>query len=207
MLQPIHTIPIDQRPPHGPFFSKIFFPLFFNLGIFGGSAAQFLCLPLLLIPFGIGRRYFDVAIGWTKDGFARLRKLHHHPKSYRVVILITVLFAPTSLVITTNTPPSITNLVERNPATGEMIKINLPDRLVIMSNHQAYTDWMYLWIIAAYAGTDKGIIILLKASLRGIPVVGWAMVSHSHKAKIGVLMGWGAALVQVYLYEEKLGGG
>lgn len=69
------------------------------------------------------------------------------------------------------------NLVERDPVTGYMTKINLPDRLVVMGNHQAYLDWMYLWILACYAGHAKGIIILLKASLRRIPVVGWGMVS------------------------------
>ena len=58
-----------------------------------------------------------------------------------------------------------------------MTRINLPDRLVVMSNHQAYTDWMWLWIIAAYAGHSKGIIILLKASLKRVPVAGWGMVS------------------------------
>jgi len=92
------------------------------------------------------------------------------------VIMITVLFAPTSITLTTDSPPSITHLVERDAKTGEMTKINLPDRLVVIGNHQAYTDWMYLWIIAAYAGHAKGIIILLKASLKRIPVVGWGMV-------------------------------
>ncbi|WWC90004.1 uncharacterized protein L201_004934 [Kwoniella dendrophila CBS 6074] len=46
-----------------------------------------------------------------------------------------------------------------------------------MANHQAYLDWMYMWILACYAGHSRGIIILLKASLKNIPVVGWGMVS------------------------------
>jgi 1-acyl-sn-glycerol-3-phosphate acyltransferase len=58
-----------------------------------------------------------------------------------------------------------------------MTKINLPDRLVVMANHQAYTDWMYLWILACYAGHSRGVIILLKEALRNIPIVGWGMVS------------------------------
>jgi lysocardiolipin and lysophospholipid acyltransferase len=44
-------------------------------------------------------------------------------------------------------------------------------------------DWadfrMYLWILACYAGHARGIIILLKASLKNLPVVGWGMVSDS----------------------------
>jgi len=60
-----------------------------------------------------------------------------------------------------------------------MTKINLPDRLVVMANHQAYTDWMYLWILACYSGHSRGVIILLKEGLKKIPVVGWGMVSLS----------------------------
>jgi lysocardiolipin and lysophospholipid acyltransferase len=58
-----------------------------------------------------------------------------------------------------------------------MTKINLPDRMVVMANHQAYTDWMYLWILACYSGHSRGVIILLKEGLKKIPVVGWGMVS------------------------------
>lgn len=88
------------------------------------------------------------------------------------VILLTVILAPTSLVFTTDIP----HLIERD-AQGQMIKLNLPDQLIIMANHQAYTDWMYTWIIACYAGRAEGLIILLKAALKHIPVVGWGMVS------------------------------
>jgi len=95
-----------------------------------------------------------------------------------LVIAITVLFAPTSLIITSDAPPSISNLVERDDQ-GRMTKINLPDRLVLMANHQAYTDWMYLWILACYSGHSTGVIILLKEGLKKIPVVGWGMVSYS----------------------------
>ncbi|RXK39525.1 acyltransferase [Tremella mesenterica] len=159
--KPMYQIPISQRPSHGPLYSKIFFPLLFCLGQLFINTTQFLCLPLLLVPV-VGRRSFDSAIGWTKDGYGRL------------LIAITCLFAPHSIILTTDSPPSLTNLVERDE-NGRMTKINLPDRLVIMSNHQAYSDWMYLWILACYSGHAKGIIILLKISLKNLPVVGWGM--------------------------------
>ncbi|WVR05213.1 hypothetical protein IAU60_002225 [Kwoniella sp. DSM 27419] len=69
--RPLYTIPIESRPPHGPWFSWILFPLVFNLAQLGINSAQFLMLPLLLIPWA-GRRLFDAAIGWTKDGYGRL---------------------------------------------------------------------------------------------------------------------------------------
>ncbi|WVQ98757.1 hypothetical protein IAU59_005888 [Kwoniella sp. CBS 9459] len=159
--KPLYTIPIDQRPPHGPLTSKIFFPLLFNLAQLGINSAQFLMLPLLLIPFA-GRRLFAGAVGWTKDGYGRL------------LIAITVLFGPTSLVLTTDAPPSITGLVERDEG-GNMVRLHLPDRLVLMANHQAYLDWMYMWILACYSGNSRGLVILLKDSLKKIPVIGWGM--------------------------------
>jgi lysocardiolipin and lysophospholipid acyltransferase len=88
-----------------------------------------------------------------------------------------VLFAPSSITLTSDQPPSLPSLIERDAKTGKVIRLNLPDRLVVVSNHQAYLDWMYIWILAAYAGHAKGVIILLKYSLRGIPMIGWGMVS------------------------------
>jgi hypothetical protein len=75
---PLYTIPIAQRPSHGPLFSKIFFPIVFNLGQLGINSAQFLALPLLLIPI-VGRRAFNSVIDYTKDGYGRLReRLSYH---------------------------------------------------------------------------------------------------------------------------------
>ncbi|WWC69425.1 uncharacterized protein I206_103364 [Kwoniella pini CBS 10737] len=73
--KPLYTIPIDERPPHGPWTSKVFFPLVFNFAQLGINSAQFLFVPLLLIPV-VGRRWFDTAVGWTKDGYGRLCELH-----------------------------------------------------------------------------------------------------------------------------------
>jgi lysocardiolipin and lysophospholipid acyltransferase len=67
----MYTIPIADRPPHGPLYSKIFFPILFNFGQIGINSAQILALPLLLIPV-FGRKWFDGIIGWTKDGYGRL---------------------------------------------------------------------------------------------------------------------------------------
>lgn len=91
------------------------------------------------------------------------------------MILITVLFAQTSLHITSD--PALPHLVERDDR-GRLTRLNLPDRLVIIPNHQAYTDWMYMWILACYAGHAEGLTILLKWSLRQVPVVGWGMVRN-----------------------------
>ncbi|WOO79711.1 putative acyltransferase CST26 [Vanrija pseudolonga] len=161
--RPMYSIPIKNRPEgYGSWVAKIFFPIVFMLGCFGMGTSQWLFMPLLLIPSGIGHKLFNEAIDWTKDGFGRL------------LIVITVLFAPTSLVITTDESIDDTKLVERD-SKGHVTRINLPDRLVLMANHQAHVDWIYLWILACYAGHAEGITILLKWSLRQVPIVGWGM--------------------------------
>jgi lysocardiolipin and lysophospholipid acyltransferase len=77
------------------------------------------------------------------------------------------------MVLTTDSP----DITVSRDAQGNVLNINLPDRMVVMANHQAYLDWMYLWILACYSGSARGIIILLKASLKNIPIVGWGMAS------------------------------
>jgi lysocardiolipin and lysophospholipid acyltransferase len=80
----------------------------------------------------------------------------------RSVIAIMVLFAPSTLHFTVDdenqalhNEASSTPLVERD--SHGIVKHNLPDRLVVIANHQAYTDWMYLWIMACYAGMSHAV--------------------------------------------------
>ena len=68
---PMYTIPIDKRPPHGPLFSKIFFPILFNIGQIGILTAVLMTVPLLLIPV-VGKKWFEAIVGWAKDGYGRL---------------------------------------------------------------------------------------------------------------------------------------
>ena len=44
-----------------------------------------------------------------------------------------------------------------------------------MTEQKIYTDWMYLWYIAYTAGMHGRIFIVLKESLKRIPVIGWGM--------------------------------
>lgn len=72
-MAPLHTIPIDQRPSHGPIVSKIFFPLIFNVAQIGLAFSQVVAFPLLLVPF-VGRSAFRNVVDYTKDGYGRLRR-------------------------------------------------------------------------------------------------------------------------------------
>ena len=57
---------------------------------------------------------------------------------------------------------------------GDLI-CNFPQRMVMMANHQIYTDWLYLWWIAYTNGMHGRIYIVLKESLKQIPIIGWGM--------------------------------
>lgn len=45
-------------------------------------------------------------------------------------------------------------------------------RKVIMSNHQIYNDWLYIWTMLYLGNLHSSIIIILKASLKWVPVGG-----------------------------------
>lgn len=64
-------------------------------------------------------------------------------------------------------------------AKNGMLECDFPERLVLIANHQIYTDWMYLWWIA-YANRMHGhIYIILKESLKWIPILGTGMMFFS----------------------------
>ena len=52
---------------------------------------------------------------------------------------------------------------------------NFPERMFLIANHQIYTDWLYLWWIGYTAGMHGRIYVILKESLKSIPVIGWGM--------------------------------
>ena len=52
---------------------------------------------------------------------------------------------------------------------------DFPERMFLIANHQIYTDWLYLWWIGYAAGMHGRIYVVLKESLKSIPVIGWGM--------------------------------
>ena len=56
---------------------------------------------------------------------------------------------------------------------------DFPERMVMIANHQLYTDWLYLWWIAYTSRMHGHIYIVLKESLKYVPVIGWGMMFFS----------------------------
>ena len=53
-----------------------------------------------------------------------------------------------------------------------------PERMVLISNHQLYTDWLYLWWIAYTNSRHGHIFIVLRDNLRYIPLIGPGMMFY-----------------------------
>jgi 1-acyl-sn-glycerol-3-phosphate acyltransferase len=61
-----------------------------------------------------------------------------------------------------------------------LLQVDFGERAILMSNHQIYTDWLYLWWIA-YTNTPPThghIYIILKESLKYIPLIGPGMMFY-----------------------------
>ncbi|PNS18162.1 hypothetical protein CAC42_3607 [Sphaceloma murrayae] len=59
------------------------------------------------------------------------------------------------------------------------VECDFPERLVLVANHQIYTDWLYLWWIAYTSGFHGHLYIILKQSLKWVPLLGPAMQLYS----------------------------
>ncbi|EFW22956.1 hypothetical protein D8B26_006506 [Coccidioides posadasii str. Silveira] len=53
-----------------------------------------------------------------------------------------------------------------------------PERLVLIANHQVYTDWLYLWWVSYTSNMHGYIYIILKESLKYIPFIGQGMMLY-----------------------------
>lgn len=125
----------------------------FLSGVMAISASQFIGAPLKLVD----PKFYDHYMAWTKESFAVL------------MTTITQWWAPT--VVKVSGDDSMKGqLFQMDDGT---LKCNFPHRLVLMANHQLYTDWLYLWWIAYTNKMHGRIYIILKESLKSLPIFGW----------------------------------
>ena len=132
---------------------------FFGSGIFI-HFAQLLGLPL----YFISKDYFYAWMSLTKQYFGLL------------VTTMTQWWSPTVLRISADTSMSGTLKLKKDGSTG-MLEVDFGERVVLMSNHQIYTDWLYLWF-TAYTNSPPmhgHLYIILKESMKWVPLIGPAM--------------------------------
>lgn len=122
--------------------------------------AQLLGAPL----YFVNRDWFYAWMALTKQYFGLL------------VTTMTQWWSPT--VIRISGDKSMAGLIKQG-ADG-MLRMELGERVVLMANHQIYTDWLYLWWIS-YTNSPPmhgHVYIILKESLKYAPIIGPAMMFY-----------------------------
>lgn len=105
----------------------------------------------------IDPQFYDGYMAYTKECFAIL------------VTCLTQWWAPT-VVRVSGDSSMVGQLIKQKDGS---LECRFADRMVLMANHQLYTDWLYLWWIA-YTNKMHGFIyIILKESLKNVPIIGW----------------------------------
>ncbi|KAF2269127.1 acyltransferase-domain-containing protein [Lojkania enalia] len=125
----------------------------FLSGVLAISASQFLGAPLKLID----PQFYEGYMAYTKECFAIL------------ITCLTQWWAPT-VVRVSGDSSMLGQLQQRKDGS---LQCNFANRMVLMANHQLYTDWLYLWWIAYTNNMHGFIYIILKESLKNIPIIGW----------------------------------
>lgn len=150
-------------PAHGPAMQVVrivAFTLYFFLSCLAIYATELLGLSLYLLP---NKDFFHAWVALTKQHFGILATAG------------TQIWSPT--VVRISGDKSMKGLLKQNPERGGMLEVDFGERVILMANHQIYTDWLYLWWIA-YANSVPAhghLYIILKETLKWVPLIGPAM--------------------------------
>ncbi|KAL6863443.1 hypothetical protein ACO1O0_003697 [Amphichorda felina] len=112
----------------------------------------------------INREWYYAYMAMTKRSFALVTSLMTH------------IWGPTKIRISGDA--SVAGQIR--PTADGGVECLFPERIVLIANHQIYTDWLYLWWVAYTnrPGLHGHIYIILKESLKYIPIVGWGMLFY-----------------------------
>jgi 1-acyl-sn-glycerol-3-phosphate acyltransferase len=110
----------------------------------------------------INKDYFYAYMAMTKQCFGIL------------IITVTNWGAPT--LVRVSGDESVSGQLRLAP--DGRLKTEFPDRLVFIANHQVYTDWLYLWWVTYTSRMHGHIYIILKESLKYIPILGPGMMFY-----------------------------
>jgi len=122
-------------------------------GMMAISATQFLGAPLKMLD----PEFYNAYMAFTKQSFGVL------------ITTMTQWWSPT--VVKVSGDRSIPKQLFKRPDGS--LECKFPSRLVMMANHQLYTDWLYLWWVSYTNNMHGYIYIILKESLKNIPIIGW----------------------------------
>lgn len=109
------------------------------------------------------------------------KQLHLNKTKQRfILLLITILtvVAPSGIRITTDNATISKGTFFKDAGKGRIVS-KLKPRSVIISNHQIYTDWVFLWWLAYTSELAGNVFIMLKKSLSTIPFLGYGMRNYN----------------------------
>lgn len=97
------------------------------------------------------------------------------------VILVTFMTyyfsSPTTLSLSFKDDEMFKKCVKLNgPNRGRLM---LDQSAIIIANHQIYSDWLYLWFIAYLNNCHDHLFIIMKDSLKKIPILSYGMTNYS----------------------------
>lgn len=130
----------------------------FNCGCVAINVTQFLGAPL----YWWNKDYYYAYMALTKQSFGV------------VGIAGTRWFASTKVRVSWD--KDLRGQFSKNKAGR--LETSFPERLVYIANHQVYTEWLYLWWIAYTSRMHGHIFIILKESLKYVPVLGPGMMFY-----------------------------
>ena len=136
----------------------VLFTTWFVIVIICIHATQLVGAPL----YWIDRDYYYAYMALTKQSFGIL------------ATTLTQWFSPT--VVRVSWHESMRGQI-RKTSDGNLETL-FPERLILMSNHQIYTDWLYLWWIAYTNKMHGHIYIILKEQLKYVPFLGPGMMFY-----------------------------
>ncbi|CAR22137.1 lysophospholipid acyltransferase family protein [Lachancea thermotolerans CBS 6340] len=115
----------------------------------------------------------------THDPIRMQKHLDRSKKSF-IILLITILtiVAPSGVRITTDNRSIPKNTMVKDLRTGGIIS-SMKQKSVLISNHQIYTDWVFLWWLAYTGDLAGNVYIMLKNSLAKIPIMGYGMRNYN----------------------------
>ncbi|TQS34716.1 hypothetical protein Golomagni_04890 [Golovinomyces magnicellulatus] len=138
----------------------IAFAIYFNGCIVTICITQIIGAPL----YFFNKEWFYAYMSMTKQQFGI------------VITIMTHVWGSTTMRISGDESVAGQILADKNGG----VRFKFPERIVLIANHQIYTDWLYLWWIA-YANNPSmhgHIYIILKESLKYIPLIGTGMMFY-----------------------------
>lgn len=136
----------------------VLFALYFNGSIVAIAITQYIGLPLYL---------------YSKDLFYAWMALS---KQHFGIVIATMTYWWAPVKVRVSGDESIRGQLRKTP--DGRLESDFPERMVLISNHQIYTDWVYLWWVAYTANMHGHLYIILKESIKFIPILGTGMMLY-----------------------------